>query len=314
MTVTSRPAVGNADLLAAADLLSQGWLARAPFMNAIPGDLSWWYAQAWPADLSRHLRLWSAGDGVVGWSWGDGVELDFQVWSGDPRVDADIEAAVLRWAIGRAADRAAAGADGALEVWAADDDRGLVDRLEGAGFVLAPTPATGHPALSQFQRTVADLADQPRPRLPAGYRIRPVAGLAEIPARVEVHRASFAPSRMRVGNYERLVGLPNYRFEDDLIVEAPDGSFAAFTMAWWDPIAKVGEFEPVGTHPVHRQLGLAAALLDHALHRYATLGARVVQVLSDTANVASEALYSSVGFQRRSVLRRYRRLVELRHE
>ena len=305
MHVTSRPAVGIADLQAAADVLSQAWLARAPFVDVTPGDLSWWYAQAWPADLSQHLRLWSAGKRVVGWSWVDEVELAAQVWSGDPQVDAAVQAALLDWAIAGATHRAAAGADGALVMWA--DDVGLIGRLETSGFILAPTPGSGHPAFSQFQRTVADIADRPRRPLPPGYRIRPVAGLAEIPARVEVHRAAFAPSRMSVDKYERLVGLPNYRFEDDLVVEASDGSFAAFTMAWWDPVAKVGEFEPVGTHPDHQRLGHGGALLDHALHRYAALGARLVQVLSDTANDAAEALYTSVGFRRRSVLRRYRR-------
>ena len=55
-------------------------------------------------------------------------------------------------------------------------------------------------------------------------------------------------------SYTRLTTLPHYRFEDDLVVEAPDGSLAAFAMAWWDPAAKVGEFEPVGTHPDHQRL------------------------------------------------------------
>jgi mycothiol synthase len=307
MNLTSRAAVGLADLQAAADVLSQAWLARAPYVNSTPGDLSWWYAQAWPADLSERLRLWSSRDRVVGWSWSDAVELEFQVWSGEPAVDAEVKAALLGRAIGWAADRAATGADGALEVWAADGDRGLLDRLRASGFRLAPTPARGHAALSQFQQTVADIADGPRRRLPAGYRIRPVAGLAEIGARVEVHRSAFAPSRMSVGKYERLTELPNYRFEDDLIVEGPDGSFAAFAMAWWDPVAEVGQFEPVGTHPEHRRLGLAGALLDHALRRYAALGARLVQVYSDPANVAAEALYPSVGFRRLSLHRPYRR-------
>ena len=307
MHVTSRPAVDRADLEAAGDVLTRAWLAHAPFVSTTPGDLSWWYAQAWPADLSERLRLWSAGERVVGWSWGEEVELDYLVWSGDAALDIEVEAALLGRAIERADERAATGADGALEVWVAEDDPRTTDRLEALGLRLAPAPLTGHVALSQFQQTVADAADRPRRELPAGYRIRAIAGTAELGARVEVHRAAFAPSRMTVDKYARLVGLPNYRFEDDLVVEAPDGALAAFALAWWDPVAQVGELEPVGTHPDHQRRGLGAALLDHALRRYADLGARLVQVFSDTANVASEALYPSVGFQRRAFHRRYRR-------
>ena len=43
--------------------------------------------------------------------------------------------------------------------------------------------------------------------------------------------------------------MPRYALERDLVVEAPDGSLAAFVMAWWSPDAGVGEFEPVGTTP-----------------------------------------------------------------
>ena len=89
--------------------------------------------------------------------------------------------------------------------------------------------------------------------------------------------------------------------------EADNGNLAAFTMAWWDPVARVGEFEPVGTHPEHQRRGLGKALLAHALRRYRQAGARVVQVDSSADNVASEALYRSLGFKRVALHRRYRR-------
>ncbi len=134
-----------------------------------------------------------------------------------------------------------------------------------------------------------------------------MTGPEEVPARVELHRAAFLPSRLNVEKYERLLTLPHYRFEDDLVVEAPDGSLAAFAMAWWDEGARVGEFEPVGTHPDHQRRGLARALLNWGLDRYAGRGVRVVQVYSDASNAASEALYEAVGFRRRAFHRRYER-------
>ena len=166
--------------------------------------------------------------------------------------------------------------------------------------------------LSQFQwrpragvTGTAGGASPEAPRLAEGYRIRPLVAPDEIPARVEIHRAAFTPSRLTVEKYERLQTLPHYRPDDDLVVEAPDGAFAAFAMAWWDPEGLVGEFEPVGTHPDHQRRGLSRALLTWGLRRYAERGARVVQVYSDASNDASEALYDSVGFERRAFHRRY---------
>jgi len=307
MTVTSRPAAGLADLRAAGEVLTRAWLDGAPFVNATPGDLSWWFAQAWPSELAERLRIWTADDRVVAWSWEDGSEFDSCVWSGDPELDDAVARAALARAIDAATTRARTGGDGAVQLWAADDDVRTLGRLRAFGFAPAPRVATRHGALSQFQRTVDDPATMPHRPLPDGYRIRSLSGPAELAARVDVHRAAFAPSRMSVGKYERLIALPAYRVEDDLVVEAPDGSLAAFAMAWWDPLAGIGELEPVGTHPDHQRLGLGAALLSHALARYASFGARLVQVFSDAENVASEALYQSVGFRRRAYHRPYRR-------
>jgi len=307
MTITSRPAAGLADLHAAGEVLTRAWLDGAPFVAATPGDLSWRFAQAWPSELAERLRIWTADDRVVAWSWEDEPELDSCAWSGDPGLDDALARAILARAIEEATTRASAGRDGALQTWAADDDERTLSRLRAVGFAPAPRGVTRHGALSQFQRTVDDPATMPQRPLPDGYRIRSLGGQVELAARVEVHRAAFAPSRMSVDKYERLMGLPAYRVEDDLVVEAPDGSLAAFAMAWWDPLAGIGELEPVGTHPDHQRLGLGAALLSHALARYASRGARLVEVYSDAENVASEALYQSVGFRRRAYHRPYRR-------
>src|SRR4029078_7724479 len=119
-------------------------------------------------------------------------------------------------------------------------------------------------------------------------------GPDELEARVEVHRAAFHPSRLTVPKYERLIGAPHYRFEDDLVVEAPDGSLAAFAIAWFDPVALIGEFEPVGTHPDHQRRGLARAVLTHGLRRFQAQGAPVAPVSADGAGARPTARYTRV--------------------
>jgi ribosomal protein S18 acetylase RimI-like enzyme len=184
-----------------------------------------------------------------------------------------------------------------LEVWAADGwpEAGMVSAM---GFT--PTDE----ALSQFFQSLE--RDLPEPEVAPEYAVRTMGGPAEIPARVEVHRSAFAPSKLTVEKYDILVGLPGYRYDLDCVAVAPDGAFAAFTMCWLDPEAEVGYFEPVGTHQDHRRLGLGKAVNAFGLRRLREEGAREALVYGEASNAASQALYRSVGFREIAVHRRYR--------
>ena len=276
--------------------MSRAWAAGAPLVAATPAGIEWWYASSWPDPLEAHLRLWrdeTTGDDVA-WTWQDGDELEWHVWTGRPELDAAVTQTILETVIGGAGGHP-------VRTWSAEDDARTLATLADLGFEASEQ------RLSQWQRQNIDPPPPEVPTLPRGFAVRSLRGAEDIPARVEVHRAAFAPSRLTVEKYERLSSLPHYTFADDLVVEAPDGSFAAFAMAWWDPEGRVGEFEPVGTHPAYQRRGLGRALLRYGLQRYVHLGARVVQVYSDAASAPAEALYASVGFRRGAVHRRYER-------
>jgi GNAT superfamily N-acetyltransferase len=72
---------------------------------------------------------------------------------------------------------------------------------------------------------------------------------------------------LNVAKYERLLTVPHYRLEDDLVVETSDGSLAAFALCWFDQDGRVGELEPVGTHPDHQRRGLSRAIVTEAVRR-----------------------------------------------
>jgi hypothetical protein len=186
--------------------------------------------------------------------------------------------------------------------WALDADDALRGDLAAAGF----TPDE-QPEYSMFHRRLDDGRPLPEAPLPPGFRVRSARLPDELEARVEVHRAAFAPSRMTVEKYTLLQGLAPYAPERDLVVEAPDGRLVAFTLAWWDAEARVGEFEPVGTHPDHLRQGLARAVNVAGLRLLRELGAIDAVVFSSIANPASEALYASAGFERLTTVRRWRR-------
>ena len=148
-----------------------------------------------------------------------------------------------------------------------------------------------------FEHQVRSLADPiESPELPGGYRLRQVEGKADLERRVEVHRAAFHPSKVTVPGYRHLRTLPPYREQLDLVVEAPDGSFAAYALVWLDEENGVGELEPVGAHPEHQRLGLGKAVCLEACRRLRETGADTAIVYSLHGYHAGK-LYGSAGFE-----------------
>jgi mycothiol synthase len=92
---------------------------------------------------------------------------------------------------------------------------------------------------------------------------------------------------------------PGYEPERELVVEAPDGRIAAFTIYWLDGRNRSGHFEPVGTHAYFRRLGLARAAMLEAMRRMAAAGMRTVTITHDAENRPARRLYESLGFRKR---------------
>jgi mycothiol synthase len=90
---------------------------------------------------------------------------------------------------------------------------------------------------------------------------------------------------------------PGYDPELDLAAVSTSGQFGAFAMAWIDPISQTGQFEPVGTDPRVRRMGLARATLLEGLRRLQARGMKRAIVMTDTGEEAAVALYKSIGFK-----------------
>jgi len=289
--LTERRASGIDDLQMAVGSMSAAWRAGAPHVAGTPAAIEWWYALTHPEPLSEHLRLWYDDAALVGWAWHEPPELEVHVWTGDAVSDGRVFATIVDAALGEHPD-------GELAAFARDGDDEAISVLLDRGFT-----AEGR-RLSQWQSR-ADGQPPSEVILPDGYRIRSLRGAEEFDARVALHRAAFPASRLNVAKYERLSTVPHYRLEDDLVVETSDGSLAAFALCWYDPGGRVGELEPVGTHPDHQRRGLSRAVVTEAVRRLFLGGADLVQVYSDQAEAAPEALYGSVGFERHATHRRY---------
>ena len=73
---------------------------------------------------------------------------------------------------------------------------------------------------------------------------------------------------------------------------------AAFATVWYDAADRLGVFEPVGVHSVHRRQGLGATIMGEGVRRPAALGARTATVMGGGGPAAEAAnrLYDAAGF------------------
>lgn len=278
----ARPYRGRGDLRAMQRLVQDAWALRGPKVERHVGDVAWAEASI-PGRAETFKRmLWWDGPRVVAWAWVyPPATLDFQL---DPRRPELVDG-VLEWF--------ASEADGdVLETSALASDTNAVDALESRGYAQAP------PQAPWFAYMARGLDDIPEPRTPQGYRLRTV-GPGDVAARTLVHQLSWAPSRVDEESVRDTMATWPYRFDLDCVVEAPDGSFSAYTLVWLDDENRVGEFEPVGTVPDERRKGLGRAVNLFALQRLREAGAEtaVVMCRGDAAYPVPKRLYESVGFR-----------------
>ena len=148
-----------------------------------------------------------------------------------------------------------------------------------------------------FSLTRHDLNCFPAAELPAGFRFHQAT--ADDAARLaDVHNHSFT-NKWNAESYGKVFRSPHLEYE--IVVEAPDGRFAAFTNVWIDDLNRSLLFEPVGTHSNFRRRGVAKALMVHVLRRMqAERGIKCAYVCHAPAseNPAAASLYASVGFEK----------------
>jgi mycothiol synthase len=296
--IRDRAWAGPGDLPLMEAAVSAAWLRPGrPLVSCTVGDLEWWYASGGPdADWSNRVRVWERSGEVVGRGWlNPPASLDWFVANDLEGAEAtSVRDGILAWATDAAATVNPRPVH--VEAWGADGSP-EADALVAGGWTAGPTE------LTQYHQSL-DLGLDP-PRVPEGFRLRSMTGPADLPARVAVHRAAFAPSKMTIEKYEILVRQNHYDWSRDIVVEAPDGSFAAFAMCWADPVGSVGEFEPVGVHPDHQRRGLGRVVMRHGLRLLRSAGIRDAIVFSLRSNAASEALYRSAGFAEVAIHRLY---------
>jgi ribosomal protein S18 acetylase RimI-like enzyme len=285
VAIRARPYENDDDLRRMQMLQQELWAAQGPHVGTHVGDLAWWLHRP-----EGKRRLWLDGERCIAWAWAfPPATLDYEVHHAH-RGHA-FEREVIAWL-----EEEAEG--DVLSLYALELDRERIELLGALGYARSES----YKWYAYHLRELDD--DLGEPDVPDGFRLHTVDGEEDFRKRVALHRAVWAPSRVTEEVYRRVTRAWPYRADLDCVAEAPDGSFAAYVLCWYDDANGVGLFEPVGTHPDFRRRGLAAAVCRYAFRRLREQNATHALVLA--ADDAAIALYESIGF------RRYTRIVEFR--
>ena len=251
------------------------------------GDLLWrLFSNGW-FQPKRDIRLWfDTAENLVGFGWyySRFQAIDVQVFPHNIALTQEI----LAW--GESCLLAKTNGNGRKQITtsALETDSERIALLTDMGYEQQET------CYAHYLRPLPDAL--PNPQLPTGFTIRDFSD-EEVAAKVAVYRAAFASSEMTEAIYEGVRQAPGYIPELDLVVVAPDGRFASFCICWLDPVNRIGEFQPVGTHPDFRQQGLAKAVMTAGMQRMKAFGAEQALVITTNDYPVARSLYESLDFQ-----------------
>jgi ribosomal protein S18 acetylase RimI-like enzyme len=134
------------------------------------------------------------------------------------------------------------------------------------------------------------------PALPDAFSYRSARGVEDAAALAAVHNGAFG-SIWTPELYRYVMESPGYAPDRELVIQAPDGSFAAFTVTWHDRLNHMGLFEPVGTHRDYQRRGFGRALMRYGMRQMAEAGMAFASVANFGDNESARGLYHSVGFR-----------------
>jgi ribosomal protein S18 acetylase RimI-like enzyme len=305
LSLKPRPYRGLPDFMRMASILTVGRKTTRQAYYVHIGDLSWWmfYTDHDETHWSRHICLWEQGERVVGWSLLDPDWSSFDVYLLPELCGSRQEDEVLDWTIQQAADNALIqGSPFIRTVWVSEYDQDRIDLLTARGFVPD----------EDFMWCMECPLAGPLPEipLPDNFRIRSLQGESEVQLRAAASHAAFGSARpfeTYWPRYQRFMHSPVYNPNFDLVIEAPDGSLAAFCVIWPDPVNHVGLFEPVGTQPQFQRLGLGRGIVMAGLRRLQACGMARAMVCVESSNPGALKLYQAAGFTKRHKLHTYRK-------
>lgn len=175
-----------------------------------------------------------------------------------------------------------------LQMSAFDSDVDRIGFLESVGFNTS----------EHFEYHLTRSLESPIPEknLPEGMRLRHVEA-KDFPERIATHRDAWFKSSFTMEQYLRIRAIEVYEPELDIVAEDRDGTFGGYCIGWLDRELGVGSFEPVGTRPAYRRLGLGQQVNYEGLRRMKDFGMHSAKIGTAGFNDRAFGLYTSCGFK-----------------
>ncbi|MEO8611901.1 MAG: GNAT family N-acetyltransferase [Chloroflexota bacterium] len=297
MTLQSRPYRELADLQKMKALIVE--VRKVYPHSGYPhiGDLDWWlYYDSFIKDepFENIVTLWEDGDQIRAWGivqMPNAYDLVLHPALRDTSAEMQLHAQMETRIAALVKD-----ADKPQGAFVYVDETARRESLEKRGYV-------GEDSLIYFTQPLN--GDLPTPLLPEGFSFIDQMRPEWADRRADVHFNAFHPSRMTAQAYTHFMTAPDYDPTLDVVVAAPDGTFAAFAMVWLDPQTCIGSFEPVGTRNSMQRKGLGKAALLEGMRRMRGRGMTVATVLTYADSPGNIAFYESAGFKQANMIVKY---------
>jgi ribosomal protein S18 acetylase RimI-like enzyme len=173
-----------------------------------------------------------------------------------------------------------------LQVTALDEDQERIRFLESNGY-----ERTEH-----FHYFMSRSLDTPIPgaSLPEDITLHHVLD-SDFSERVATHRDAWFKSSFDMGSYLAIRNIEVFEPTLDIVANH-NGTFASYCIGWVDHELGIGSFEPVGTRPAYRRMGLGREVNYEGLRRMRALGMHSAQIGTAGFNNRAFGLYQSCGF------------------
>jgi ribosomal protein S18 acetylase RimI-like enzyme len=297
--------------------VSRRTLQRLPEpCHLMTSDIAW---QLPGSDSKSNVRLWYAGDELIGFGWFQPpCSLSFDVNAGQT---APVTLEILRWAV----ERRQQFAIGTLpylyvrdmEEWAEvgshpakyqrDEGRILVtSAFEGDQETITALEDFGFEATDHTNPHLLHDLDLPEP-IRTGFDVRAIHD-DELERYCAAHRDAWSPGSTFDTDRLKAVMSVGGIFDGDLcLVAEVEGQLAATTIFWVDPVARVGSIEPFGVRPRYRGRGISKSFILEGLRRIERKGMRFGRVYTAGFNHPAQRLYQSAGFRVVGIARSYKK-------
>jgi mycothiol synthase len=302
---SARPFGGEADFPAIAELWNICEAADQAGEGTTVNQLRVEFADPW-LDVARNVRLWEDGDGsLIAFAqlWTPNTDDLVQgrvVYQLHPdHREGDLESQIMRWGEERLRD--------------VGRERGVATRL---GCAVLDTQARQIAlmerhglAIERYTLVMERSLDEEiaEPQFPTGFSIREVADAANGPAWIDMFNLSFIDHwnhhPLTLERWTNWFNDPDGQPALNIVAVAPDGTFAAFCWAGFDPAEiersghKAGWIHLLGTRRGFRRIGLGRAILLMGLQRLKAHGMDTAKLGVDAQSLTGATrLYESAGF------------------